>query len=118
MIDNAKVLVNITLAEKRLSLLYNTLGKAGWVNKSPLSEDLTASLVVPTNGAPFQVPAAGKLLTTTSTIVFKKDPIYALNIPWIVLYFTSVTIMFAASIFLLILHYACYAPPIWDSSAV
>jgi hypothetical protein len=54
----------------------------------------------------------GKRLTTNSTAVFKKDPVYALNIPWIVLYFISVTIMFAASIFSLVLHYRCHAPQI------
>jgi hypothetical protein len=106
---SAKGPINITLAEKRLSLLYNTLWKASWVSKSAMSGNLTASLESLDERLN---TASRKLLTTNSTVVFEKDPVYALNIPWIVLYFISVTIMFAASIFSLVLHYRCHAPQV------
>jgi hypothetical protein len=106
---SAKGPINIALAEKRLSLLYNTLWKASWISKSAMSANLTASLEWPHE--PLYTTAA-KLLTTNSTVVFKKDPVYALNIPWIVLYFVSVAIMFAASIFSFVMHYRCHAPQI------
>lgn len=57
-----------------------------------------------TSGNPF--------LNTTSATVFPLEPVYAINMPWMILYFVSVAIMFLAAVFSITMHYRCQAPPI------
>jgi hypothetical protein len=101
---------DIKMVERRLSLLYNTLWKASWVYQSVMTGNVTASLE--RNAKKEPLPAAGKLITTESTTKFEMEPVYVLNIPWLVMYFVSVAIMLAASIFSLVMHYRCHAPQI------
>lgn len=79
--------VDIKTFEKRLALLYNTLWKSSWSYKSALGGKMTS---------PF--------LNTSSATVFPLPPVYAIHLPWIILYFVSLAIMFAASVFSLVMR--------------
>jgi hypothetical protein len=91
---------DIKLVEKRLALLYNTLWKAGWDGRTTVTGN-SANL-----GPQYD------MLSTTSEITFPLPPVYAINTPWMTLYFISVVIMFFAAIFSLLLHQRCQGPPI------
>lgn len=92
--------LDIKLFEKRLSLLWNTLWKVGIQYGGIM-------------GGKFrQSDHHDPLLNTTSIITFPLPSVYALDLPWIILYFLSVAIMFFAAVFSLIMHYRCHAPPV------
>jgi hypothetical protein len=92
--------LDIMMFEQRLALLWNTLWKIGYEHASIMGGDLTRS------------PFLDTLLNTTSTTTFPLPAIYALDIPWIILYFVSVAIMFFAAVFSLVMHHQCHAPSI------
>jgi hypothetical protein len=52
------------------------------------------------------------VVNTTSRTTFPLPAVYAINTPWMILYFVSVAIMFFAAVFSLIMHQRCQAPPI------
>jgi hypothetical protein len=89
---------DIKVFEQRLALLWNTLLKVGFDHQSIIGGNLT------------QVPKFNTLLNTTSTTMFLSPAVYALDLPWVILYFVSVGVMFFAAVFSLITHYCCYAP--------
>lgn len=92
--------LDINVVEKRLALLYNTLWKASWSYKSAIGGEMGSTRL-----------SYDPLLNTTSTTVFPLQPVYSLNLPWIILYFVSVAIMFFAAGSSLIMHTLCRAPP-------
>lgn len=94
--------VDIKVFEQRFSLLWNTLWKVSTQHATINGRGLTPS---PYNDTSLH-------LNTTSTIVFPLPATYALDIPWIILYFVSVAIMFFAAVFSLIMHDRCHAPRI------
>jgi hypothetical protein len=105
---------NIELVERRLLLLFNTFWKAGWVYASAISGNLTASVA----SSLYDVSSHGysnadvDLINTTGITTFPIEPMYALDLPWITLYFISVAVMFAAAVFSLVMHHLCHAPQI------
>jgi hypothetical protein len=50
------------------------------------------------------------LLNTTSVTTFPLPPIFAINLPWMALYFISVAVMFFAAVFSLVMRHRCHAP--------
>ena len=94
--------VDIKVFEQRFSLLWNTLWKTNIQHATIMGGDLTPSTFNDTS----------LHLNTTSAIVFPLPATYALDIPWIILYFVSVAIMFFAAVFSLIMHDRCHAPRI------
>ena len=96
--------VDIKVFEQRFSLLWNTLWKTNIQHATIMGGDLTPS--------PPRFNDTSLHLNTTSAIVFPLPATYALDIPWIILYFVSVAIMFFAAVFSLIMHYRCHAPRI------
>jgi hypothetical protein len=50
------------------------------------------------------------LHNTTSSIVFPVPAIYAIDRPWIAVYFISVGVMFSAAVFALVMRALCRAP--------
>ncbi|RYN65030.1 hypothetical protein AA0117_g12232 [Alternaria alternata] len=94
--------VDIKVFEQRFSLLWNTLWKTNIQHATIMGGDLTPSTFNDTS----------LHLNTTSAIVFPLPATYALDIPWIILYFVSVAIMFFAAVFSLIMHERCHAPRI------
>jgi hypothetical protein len=62
---------------------------------------------------PFQdVSRSMPLLIKSPVKITYSTILYALNLPWVILYFISVAIMFAAAVFALVMHSRCNAPPI------
>jgi hypothetical protein len=92
--------LDVDVFEKRFALLYNTLWKAGWSYRSTAGGNMT-----------YEAPVE-RLLTTTSKTTFPLPAVYAINTPWMILYFVSVAIMFFAAVFSLIMHQRCQAPSI------
>ncbi|KAF1846268.1 uncharacterized protein K460DRAFT_406484 [Cucurbitaria berberidis CBS 394.84] len=92
--------LHIELFEQRFALLWNTLWKISLEYKSVLGGPMTTS------------PSYDTLINTTSTTTFHLPPVYAIDRPWIVLYFFAVAIMFFAAVFSLVMHYRCQAPSI------
>jgi hypothetical protein len=92
--------LDIGLFEQRVSLLWNTLWKISMQTNSLMGGNMTGD-------DSFDI-----LINTTSTTVFPLPAVYALDIPWTILYFVSVAIMFFAAIFSLVMHHRCHAPPI------
>jgi hypothetical protein len=87
----------------------NTLWKIMWAQKTviggelPLIETLYAQLG--------QFDWDDELLhNTTSSIVFPVPAIYAIDRPWIAVYFISVGVMFSAAVFALVMRALCRAP--------
>ncbi|KAF9690566.1 hypothetical protein EKO04_011507 [Ascochyta lentis] len=92
--------VDIKTVEKRLSLLYNTLWQLGWTYQTVNSGNWTRD------------EGIDNLSNVTSFIVKPLEPVYELDIPWLVVYFVSVGVMFLAAAVSLFLHAKCTAPPI------
>lgn len=88
--------VDIKIVENRLSLLYNTLWKVGWSFESMTGGSIPTEY----------------MLNVTSNTVRPLPQTYALDVPWLVLYFSSVGAMFLAAVASLVLHAMCNAPPI------
>lgn len=105
--------VDIKLVEQRLSLLYNTLWKVSWSYKSISGGNMTtfynSTELVDDESNPIPVYT---LLNATSQSVRPLEPTYALDMPWLVIYFVSVGVMFLAAVASLVLHAKCNAPPI------
>jgi hypothetical protein len=91
-------LLDISVFEQRFSLLWNTLWKIGVEYKSIMGGKMT------------QHPSYDTLLNTTSHTTFPLPPVYAINVPWMALYFISVAVMFFAAVISLIMRYRCHAP--------
>lgn len=94
--------LDITIFEKRLALLYNTLWKASWSYSSATGGNIKAP----------RYYTYDPLLNTTSTVILPLVPVYAINVPWMVVYFVSVTVMLVATAFSVAVHARCRAPPI------
>jgi hypothetical protein len=92
--------VDVKTVERRLSLLYNTFWKASWSYKSIRGGNFTTS------------PFFDTILNVTSQTTFPLEPVYALNLPWIILYFFSVGVMLFSALFALVVHARCHAPPV------
>ncbi|KAJ4314096.1 hypothetical protein N0V94_006610 [Neodidymelliopsis sp. IMI 364377] len=99
--------VDVKLVEKRLSLLYNTLWRVGWSYMSMTGGNMTTSFESSRTGETMWT-----LANTTSQIVFPLEPVYELDVPWLIVYFVSVGVMFFAAFASLILHAMCHAPPV------
>lgn len=96
---------DIKVIERRISLLYNTLWKASWMYPAVVSGNLTA----------FESSlkkVRDPYLTSPSNVVYSLQPVYVVNIPWMILYFISVTVMSCAAIFTLAMRSQCRAPTI------
>ncbi|KAF2823692.1 hypothetical protein CC86DRAFT_408718 [Ophiobolus disseminans] len=96
---------DVKVIERRLSLLYNTLWKASWMHPAAISGNL--SLIRGMN-----LYDRDLFLNSTSRTAFPLPSVYAINAPWMVLYFASVGVMFSAAVFSLIMHAQCRAPTI------
>jgi hypothetical protein len=92
--------LDIRIFEQRLALLWNTVWKIGFQHESIMGGNLT------------HARSYDSLLNITSSTTFPLPAVYALNIPWIILYFVSVAIMFFAAVFSLVMHHRCHAPSI------
>jgi hypothetical protein len=107
---------DVKLVERRLSLLYNTLWKAGWGFRSLTNGNMTATKVAYLDSlqgqrlAPADINMTDILLDTTSDVTFPLPSVYTIDVPWMVVYFVSVGIMLSASLVALILHARCTAP--------
>jgi hypothetical protein len=99
--------VDIKLAEKRLSLLYNTLWRVGWSYMSMTGGNMTTAF-----NSSSSAETIWTLANTTSQTVFPLDPVYELDVPWLIVYFVSVGVMFFAALASLVLHAMCHAPPV------
>ena len=97
-IEYAKIgLLDIKVFEQRFSLLWNTLWKVALQYQSTMDGNLT------------QLPDYDTLLNTTSHTTFPLPPVYAINVPWLALYFISVAVMFFAAVFSLTTRRRCHA---------
>lgn len=86
--------------EKRFALLLNTLWKISYQHASILSDtDELGS-------------RSGYIVNTTSTKTFQIRPVYDINVPWMIVYFCAVMVMFLAAVFSLVVHSRCRAPTI------
>jgi hypothetical protein len=103
---------DIKLVEKRLALLYNTLWKAGWVYPSTMSGKFNVTIGAGQDAYGVNRTDGRGLLITTSTTIFLTRPVYALNRPWVMIYFISVGVMFLAAVSSLVLYYRCHILPI------
>lgn len=100
---------SVDLVERRLSLLYNTLWKAGWTHRIAMIRAVSDALERD-DGLP-PLPEDGNIMQTPMTFHFTTH-LYALDYPWIVMYFIAVVLMLAAAVFTLVIHCMCRAPPI------
>lgn len=99
--------LDVKLVERRLSLLYNTLWKVSWSYRSMTGGNMTtwydqAMVVKPTTYT----------VNVTSHTVKPLEPTYALDVPWLIVYFVSVGVMFFAAVASLLFHAKCHAPPL------
>ena len=104
--------MDIKLVERRLSLLYNTLWKAGWSYASMTGGNMRSSFNRSTSSDAPADNTVSTLINTTSHTVQPLQSIYALDIPWLIVYFVSVGVMFFAAVASLVLHANCNAPPV------
>jgi hypothetical protein len=96
--------IDVKVVERRISLLYNTLWRASWMYRAASSGNI--SLLKP------EYDNRSFFVNSTSLTTYPLPSVYAINVPWMVLYFASVSIMFAAAVSSLILHAQCRAPTI------
>ncbi|KAJ4347502.1 hypothetical protein N0V95_005376 [Ascochyta clinopodiicola] len=92
--------VEVKTVEKRLSLLYNTLWQLGWTFQTVNTGNWTRDDTI------------DNLSNVTSYTVKPLEPVYELDLPWLIVYFVSVGVMFLAAAISLVLHAKCTAPPI------
>jgi hypothetical protein len=97
--------VDIATFERRFSLLWNTLWKIAWANKSVMGGNFSAPVHQ-------QWGSIETLQNTTSHVTFPLPAVYAIDHAWLTLYFVSVGVMFFAAVFSLVLHSQCRAPTI------
>lgn len=94
--------VPMPLFEKRFGLLFNTFWKA----------TITPSLVV---GGPMNATLLGlnvAFANTTAQWTQSSTPLYALDVPWLIVFFIANVIMFAAAIAAVVLKLQCHSPDI------
>jgi hypothetical protein len=96
--------LDVGVFEKRLSLLWNTLWKMSYQYASIMGGNMTREK--PDDGFEHEE----RVLNTTSTTVFPLPAVYAINMPWITVYFISVAVMFLAAVFSLVMRHGCHAP--------
>lgn len=101
--------LDVKLVEKRLSLLYNTLWKVGWSYGSMTGGNMTNYYQELYDG---KVITSSTLVNVTSQTVQPLQPVYVLDVPWLILYFVSVGVMLLAAVASLLLHAKCHTPPI------
>jgi hypothetical protein len=91
--------VPIDLFQRRFGLLFNTFWKA----------TVTPSLIV---GGPLNATLLGDVAFTNITASFtqKEDSLYALNVPWLIVFFLSNVVMFTAAILAVIVKFQCQTP--------
>ncbi|KAF1935725.1 hypothetical protein EJ02DRAFT_415284 [Clathrospora elynae] len=89
--------LDIKLFEQRFSLLWNSLFK------------ISVEYICIMGGNMTPPPYFDTLLNTTSITTFALPPVYAINKPWVALFFVSVAIMFFAAVFSLVIHLRCHA---------
>lgn len=99
--------IDVKIVERRISLLYNTLWKASWMHPAAVSGNL--SLLRASN---IYDDRSTLFLKSTSLTTYPLPPVYAINVPWMILYFISVGVMFAAAVASLVFHAQCRAPTI------
>lgn len=100
---------DIHLVERRLSLLYNTLWKAGWTHRVTMIRAAIDALERDDGSDP--LPEAGNIIETPLTFHYDTF-LYELDYPWIVTYFIAIFLMLGAAVFTLVMHWICKAPPI------
>jgi hypothetical protein len=94
--------LDIGLFERRFSLLWNTLWKISWAAESATGGNMSA-----------RSETLQYILTnTTSNVTFPVPATYAIDKRWLTTYFISVGVMFATSIFSLVMRSRCCAPAI------
>lgn len=112
--------MDISLVERRLGLLYNTLWKAGWSYYSAISGNMSVtdaqywqSAPIPEGIGPIDMSDMPQmLLNTTSHTTFPLPSVYALDIPWTIFYFVSVGVMLSAAVVSIVLQTRCTTPPV------
>jgi hypothetical protein len=104
--------LDIKLVERRLSLIYNTLWKVGWSYKSMTGGNMTTSFNKSTVVDGFLEEQPVDLMNASSQTVQPLEPVYALDVPWLIVYFVSVGVMFFAAVASLLFHAKSHAPPI------
>jgi hypothetical protein len=92
--------VPIDLFERRFGLLFNTFWKS----------TITPSLVVggPINATQLNPKVA--FVNTTASFSQRNASLYALNVPWLIVFFLSNVVMFAAAVAAVILRLQCQTP--------
>jgi hypothetical protein len=103
--------LDIKTFERRLSLLMNTLWKIMWAQKTVMGGELPR--LENLYAQPGQFDWDVELLhNTTSSIVFPVPAVYAIDRPWLAVYFISVCVMFCAAVFALVMRALCRAPTV------
>jgi hypothetical protein len=97
--------LDISVFEVRFSLLWNTLWKLSQEYASIMGGNMTRTMEADTFVFDY-------LLNTTSATKFTLPTLYAIDLPWMALYFISVGVMFFAAVFSLVMHHRCHAPPL------
>jgi hypothetical protein len=92
--------VSIDLFESRFGLLFNTFWKA----------TITPSLILggPINATQLNPDIA--FINTTASFTKRDASLYALNIPWLIVFFLSNVVMFAAAIAAVVFKLQCQTP--------
>jgi hypothetical protein len=94
--------LDVGVFEKRLGLLWNTLWKISYQYESIMGGNMRREL--PDDG--FEHGEA--VLNTTSSTVFPLPAVYAINMPWMTVYFISVAVMSLAAVFSLVMRRGCH----------
>ena len=104
LVDISKL--DIKLFDQRFSLLWNTFWKATWAGSIVMGGNYTQLLTGrPSGGPPYPVT-----VNTTSQVTIPLPPVYVIDRVWLVLYFMSVGVMFAAAVAALVIRAMCHAP--------
>jgi hypothetical protein len=102
--------LNITLFERRFSLLWNTLWTIQWTGESATGGSMLEDLPYYTGTG--EEKFLHVVTNTTSNVTFPTPATYDIDKPWLVMYFISVGVMFLAAVFALVLRSRCRAPAI------
>ncbi|KAF2653263.1 hypothetical protein K491DRAFT_680660 [Lophiostoma macrostomum CBS 122681] len=97
--------LDIELFERRFSLMWNTLWKIAWATESATGGKMTAQETI-------QGEIINILANTTSNVTYSVPATYAIDKPWLITYFISVSVMLTISVFALVLRSRCRAPAI------
>jgi hypothetical protein len=96
--------LDIKTFESRFSLLWNTLWKVAWSQESVMGGALVPPIVL-TGISPIETQR-----NTTSRIVYPLPAVYVIDRVWLSVYFISVSVMFVAAVFALVMRAMCHAP--------